>query len=176
MKSTSQASKGGPTAPIRIALLAAALAASVPSSSASDAFGALIGTWRGEGQVVFEGGQSERLSCNTYYVEKDKGLRLSLVIRCANASAGKIEMRGTLDHLDGKLTGTWEERTFNASGTATGGIAGNQIHLSFAGALNGTLTTLLTNDTQSIFVRSQGSTLSTINIVLKKLGAVQATK
>lgn len=117
---------------------------------------------------MFEAGQVERLSCNTYYTEKESGKQISLVIRCANPSSGKIEMRGILEHSDGKLKGTWEERTYNATGTASGGITGNQIHLSFEGALNGTLTTLMDKDTQSIFIRSRGSGLSTVNIVLKK--------
>ena len=138
------------------------------SYATTTTFDALIGTWRGEGKVVFTSGKSERLVCNTYYRAKETGKRISIVIRCANPSSGKIEMRGILENADGSLSGTWEERTYNATGTAKGGITGNQIHLSFEGPVNGTLTTLMWQDTQSIFIRSRGSTLSTVNIMLKR--------
>lgn len=135
---------------------------------AATAFDYLIGNWRGEGYVVFEGGKEEQLTCNSYYGEKESGKQLTLVIRCANPASGKIEMRGLLDYQDGMLSGTWEERTYNATGTATGSIIDNQVHLSFEGAVNGTLTTLVTHDTQSIFIRSRGSGLSTVNIIMRR--------
>lgn len=153
----------------RVALaLSAALALAPAPLLAATAFDYLIGNWRGEGHVVFEGGKEERLTCNSYYGEKDSGKQLTLVIRCANPASGKIEMRGLLNYQDGMLTGTWEERTYNATGTATGSIIDNQVHLSFEGAVNGTLTTLVTHDTQSIFIRSRGSGLSTVNITMRR--------
>src|SRR5690606_25723094 len=108
---------------IRATALAAISGASAallaPSAEAASPFKTLQGSWSGTGQIQFEGGQSERLRCNAYYTNSGGGDVLGLAIRCASAS-NKIEVRGRLNYNGGTVTGTWEERTFNASGTATG--------------------------------------------------------
>src|SRR5690606_5082509 len=88
----------------------------------------LRGTWAGSGNVQFEGARSERLRCNAYYTNSGGGDVLGLAIRCASAS-NRIEIRGRLNYHNGNVSGTWEERTFNASGTATGRASDSRVSL-----------------------------------------------
>ena len=95
----------------------AVLMIGVPAVAGSP-FSALVGTWSGKGTARLEGGKSEKLSCKGYY-SGSGGTELKLNIICANAST-KVELRSVLKYAGGSVTGTWEERNYNQSGTITG--------------------------------------------------------
>ena len=66
-----------------------------------------------------DGGNAEALKCRAYYTPKDAGASVGLAIRCASPS-NKIELRATLTSAGGRVSGNWEERTFNAMGDVSG--------------------------------------------------------
>jgi hypothetical protein len=90
----------------------------------------LLGTWSGVGKIIFEGGRSERIKCNAYYT--GGGAELRLAIRCASAGYN-IKIRSVLRREGDKLSGTWEERTYNASGEVKGRLVAHRISLSISG-------------------------------------------
>ena len=80
-------------------------------------FNTLLGSWGGSGEIRLDKGRKERIKCNAYYT--GGGSDLGLAIRCQSDNY-KIEIRSKLSYSGGRLSGNWEERTFNASGTASG--------------------------------------------------------
>jgi len=126
-------------------------------------FSALVGTWTGTGTARLEGGKSEKLSCKGYY-SGSGGTELKLNIICANAST-KVELRSVLKYAGGKVTGTWEERNYNQSGTITGSADESKLRLSIGGGgLTGSLSVSIGGATQSVSLSTQGSVLKGVNI------------
>jgi hypothetical protein len=136
---------------------------------AGSPFSALIGTWSGKGTARLEGGKSERLSCKGYYTGSG-GTELRLNIRCANPST-KVELRSVLKYVNGKVTGTWEERNFNQTGTITGSASEGKLHLSIGGgALTGRLSVTLGDSGQSVSLSTEGSALRGVSITVARIG------
>ena len=118
------------TATVLAASAMAVLMIGVPAVAGSP-FSALVGTWSGKGTARLEGGKSEKLSCKGYY-SSSGGSELKLNIICANAST-KVELRSVLKYAGGKVTGTWEERNYNQTGTITGSADDSKMRLTIGG-------------------------------------------
>ena len=147
--------------------LATALLLATSAAQAESPFGALNGTWSGSGTIQFEGGQTERLRCNAYYTSSAGATELGLAIRCASAS-NRIEIRGRLAYRSGSVSGNWEERTFNASGTASGQASNNRISLRLAGAIPGSMNVTVSRSRQSVAINTQGGGLRAVRIGLSR--------
>jgi hypothetical protein len=131
-------------------------------------FLSLSGTWSGGGQVKFSGGNAESLRCRAYYTPKDTGQSLGLSIRCASQS-NKIELRANLNYEGGKVTGSWEERTFNAAGKVTGQASVGKISLSInGGGFNGSMSVGTTGSQQTVVIQTDGIGLQSVNINLSR--------
>jgi hypothetical protein len=128
-------------------------------------FEQFAGTWSGKGKVTFEGGNSEALACTAYYVSRDAGAGLGLAIRCASTSY-KTEIRSSLHHANGKVSGAWEERSFNAAGAASGMVSSGRISLQISGAINGSMTIVQAGSNQSVSISTTGGGLSAVSIGL----------
>lgn len=118
----------------------------------------LTGSWRGNGTMLFEDGTSDNLSCNGYY---RPGPNMSVVIRC-KGSETNFELRSKLLKSEGeKVSGTWEERTYNASGDASGTASPGKLSVQFGGSLAGKLDMSFTSSSQSVSVtiETQGTGL-----------------
>lgn len=137
-------------------------------AGAGGPFAQLAGTWSGKGKVTFEGGKSEVLACTAYYVTRDAGAGLGLAIRCATTSY-KTEIRSNLRYANGKLSGQWEERNFNAAGDASGEVTPERISLRFTGAINGSMTILQTGSKQLVSIATSGGGLSAVSIGLSRM-------
>jgi len=142
--------------------------AGVPAVAGSP-FTSLVGTWSGKGTARLEGGKSERLSCKGYY-SGSGGSELKLNIICANPST-KVELRSVLKYAGGRVTGTWEERNYNQTGTITGSADEQKLRLNIGGgALKGVLSVSLGGATQSVSLSTQGSTLQGVSINFARNG------
>lgn len=154
------------------ALAASALFASATSSPASAAgtspFTAMAGSWSGTGTVRFEGGQSEKLRCRGSYTVKNSGAGMGLALRCASASA-KIDLRSRLDYQGGRVSGSWEERTFNASGDVSGRASNGHLSLVIGGGLSGSMSVSFTGSSQSVSIRTSGTGLKGVSISLRRI-------
>jgi hypothetical protein len=140
----------------------AVLMIGVPAVAGSP-FSSLAGTWSGKGTARLEGGKSEKLTCQGYY-SSSGSTELKLNIRCANAST-KVELRSVLKYAGGKVTGTWEERNYNQSGTITGSADDSKMRLNIGGGgLSGSLSVSVGGGTQSVSLSTNGSVLKGVNI------------
>lgn len=133
----------------------------------SGIFQKLKGTWRGRGRVTLAGGNSQRISCRAYYNVKDAGEGLGFAIRCASPG-NKIELRARITDRNGRLTGTWEERTFNATGEVTGSASPSLVKLQINGAISGSVRISYSNRRQTVSISTATESLRGIAINLRR--------
>ena len=150
-----------------IAVAGLRLAAAATTAAAESPFQSLAGTWNGSGTANFEGGTKESLRCKGYYTNGSGGANLGLSIRCANASA-KVELRANLNYADGNVSGDWEERTYNQSGTVTGKATSNKLNLAISGGINGSMSVSVAGGSHSVTVSTSGPVLKGINISMSR--------
>ncbi len=152
-----------------LALLALLVSSLQPTSAAPlEVFSAMPGFWIGPGRIEFNEGASEALVCKAYYATTDQTSRLSIVLRCASPSQ-KIELRAQLLAQGSNLTGIWEERTFNASGTVTGQATDQQISLSIdGGGFTATMQVIQDGGQQSVSITTQGVGFKKVNVSLTR--------
>jgi hypothetical protein len=149
-----------------LAIAAALLALGVPAR-AEGPFAALNGTWSGGGQVRLAGGQSETIRCRAYYSPKSVS-SVNLAVRCASTSH-KIDMRASLSASGNSVSGTWEERSFNAAGDVSGRATPARMNLAISGSgLTGSLTITTSGGSQSIRISTQGAGFSGLTMRLSK--------
>jgi hypothetical protein len=153
-------------------LLAAPLAATTAHAQSAVAgpaspFTQLGGSWSGGGKVSFADGKSERITCRAYYNPKG-GDELGLAIRCASVSY-KIDIRANLQNENGRLSGRWEERTFNAEGDVTGKASNGNIRMDIAGGgLTGSMSVSYGSSTQAVSISTEGVGLKGVTISLSR--------
>ena len=146
-------------------VLAVLMLAGAAAPSAAD-FSRLNGSWSGGGKFRLEDGRSEALRCNANY--SPRGTSMGLSLRCASAS-NRIELRANLVSRGSRVSGTWEERSYNVSGGVSGTSAGNSLRLGInGGGLSGSMVVTTTGGSQSISVRTDGAALRGINISLRR--------
>ena len=150
-------------------LLAVLTAVSLGSdANAAGPFEQLAGRWSGKGKVTFEGGNSEALACTATYVSREAGAGLGLAIRCASTSY-KAEIRSNLRYANGKVSGQWEERNFNAAGDASGVVTPERMNLRITGAITGSMTITQAGSKQSVSISTSGGGLSGVSIGLSRI-------
>ena len=154
--------------PFCAALLIAATLMPAGSSPVSSAgvFNALQGTWSGGGRVRLGNGKSEKLKCRAYYRKKGKS-RLGLAIRCASPS-NKIHMRGSLRKRGSSVSGSWEERTFNATGKLNGSATGSSIRLAISGAISGRLSISLRGKRKTVSLSLGGGGFDGVSLSFRR--------
>jgi hypothetical protein len=151
-----------------LALLAAIILSLWPtpqSAAPANPFDVLLGSWRGNGQIRLTDGKTERLKCNAYYT--GGGSQLGMAIRCQSESSN-VEIRSKLSQSGGRISGTWEERTFNASGTASGQASANRISLQISGGVQGNMQVSYSGSRQSVAISTQGIALKSVTIDLSR--------
>ena len=53
----------------------------------------------------------------------------------SQVTGNKIELRARIKDTNGRLSGTWEERTFNATGQVSGSVSPSVVNLRINGAV-----------------------------------------
>lgn len=149
-----------------MALLSVVMTAS--SVRAEGPFAGLSGTWKGAAEVRLQSGSSETLKCFAYYTPKGSGAELGLAIRCASAS-NKIELRAQLTASGGKVSGRWEERTYNAAGDVTGQAQDGRLNLTIdGGAFKGSMAVRTSGANQTVSIKTEGIALQGVSISLSR--------
>ena len=137
-------------------------------AAAQNPFAALSGNWTGSGKVRFTGGTSEAVTCKAYYTSKEAGASMGVAILCASPSS-KIELRATLAYDAGKVTGKWEERTYNVAGEVLGQASSNKINVSInGGGMTGSLAVGVNGSSQSVNIKTEGISMTGVDITLSK--------
>ena len=127
-------------------------------------FDTLLGTWRGSGNVQLNSGM-ERLTCNAYYT--GGGSQLGMAIRCKSDSSN-VEIRSKLSLSGTRITGNWEERTYNASGSASGTAKPGRISITVSGSIRGSMVVNYSSSRQCVSIATSGSPLQRVSINLTR--------
>jgi hypothetical protein len=107
----------------------------------------------------------ERLSCNAYYT--GGGSQLGMAIRCKSDSSN-VEIRSKLSLSGSQITGNWEERTYNAAGSATGTATPGKISIRVSGTISGSMVVNYSRTSQSVSISTSGSPLQSVSISLTR--------
>ena len=151
-----------------LALIGAATVGLTTNSVAGDAsLDVLAGSWHGSGTMSFESGKTEDISCNGYY--KGAG-NLSVVVRCKGISSN-FELRSKLNSNGDKVSGSWEERTYNATGEASGTASAGKLNVRFSGSLAGSLEMSFSSSSQSVSVSvdTKGAGIKGVRVSLNRM-------
>lgn len=128
-------------------------------------FDVLLGSWGGGGSFKLNNGASERIQCSAYYT--GGGSTLGMAIRCKSAS-NNIEIRSKLNKSGNRISGTWEERTYNAAGNASGSASGSNIQLQISGGVSGSMSVNYSKSRQSVSISTSGTPLQSVQITLNR--------
>lgn len=147
-------------------VLAGAMLLQTAAGFADTLFDSLRGSWSGSGQIRYEDGTAEGIKCTAYYT--GEGAQLRLAIRCESDS-NKVEIRGQLTAQGETLSGTWEERTFNAAGDAKGRVTADKMSLSIVGGgFKAAMSVSAAGVKQSVNIYSEGIKMKSVSITLGK--------
>jgi hypothetical protein len=158
---------GGPGRPgWRSVCALAGLLLLAPAALADALFDSLRGSWSGAGQIRYVDGKAEAIKCTAFYT--GEGAELRLAIRCESGNA-KVEIRGQLMAQGDKLGGTWEERTFNVAGEASGRVASDKMSLDISGGgFKGAMSVSAAGGKQAVTISAEGIEMKSVNITLGK--------
>lgn len=135
------------------------------NAASKSPFDILIGSWGGSGILKLRDGTKERIRCNAYYT--GGGSQLGLAIRCISKTQ-KVEVRSKLSYSGGRLTGSWEERTYNAGGKITGTAKPGQLKFSIQGSLAGTMKVSFNKTQQEVSITTNGIALKSVKVKLAR--------
>jgi hypothetical protein len=149
-------------------LAAAGLAAALAGTAAvAGPIEDLDGYWSGGGTVVFSEG-AERVKCAVRYKVGQGGTQIRQTLRCASAD---YSINGTADFSvrGAQVDGTWEEKTYSATGQISGRYTGSSLVLSIKGAnFSAAMTIGLSTCKQSITIHPRGLEVRRISMSLAK--------
>jgi hypothetical protein len=133
-------------------------------------FSGLEGIWGGNGTVTYSSGTKERLRCRVQYTVASNADSLSQALRCASDSY-KFQINAIYIHQNGNITGRWDEKTLEISGTITGHASEGHI----AGNLHGpgflAQVVVDTNGSaQTVTIASEGQEIRQVAIEVRKSG------
>jgi hypothetical protein len=144
-----------------------ALALCWPVFAASSIEG-MNGFWSGSGSVVLANGKTERVKCSVFYKVTEEGTAIRQAMRCASADY-KIDALTELKIRGDKVSGSWEEKTYSATGEITGKYANDNMVLSIKGAtFSAAMNVTLSDCKQNISISPQGLDVTRISIGLGK--------
>ena len=146
-----------------IALIGMALPVLARDARAEHPFVHLKGTWIGSGQARFEQGGSETIACRAYYTAKPADAGIALAIRCASTSY-KIEMRAGLKTEEDRVSGRWEERSFNAEGGVSGRATERTLNLAISGPVSGSMSVTIDQTGHRVDITTSGAGLAGVSI------------
>ena len=92
----------------------------------------LPGRWSGFGSITMSSGESEQMRCVATYFVEGAGTSVKQNLRCASQGY-KIDATANLTVADGRVSGSWEERTWSTTGSITGRVVASGFQLSIDG-------------------------------------------
>ena len=155
----------GRAAPVAL-VLAAVVANPAAIAAQPDIVSTLTGSWGGRGRINYTDGSSETISCTAYYSGAGNDLRLAIQCR---SDKNPIHIRSTLRIAGSRASGEWEERTFNASGSASGRVGRGSLSLDVSGGgFTGTMSVSYSRTYQNVTISTQGIAMSRVTMQMSR--------
>ena len=79
-----------------------------------------------------------------------------------------MEIRSKLSLSGNQLSGNWEERTYNASGAASGTANPGKLNIRVSGSIRGSMVVNYSRSSQSVSISTSGSPLQGVSIRLTR--------
>ncbi len=131
-------------------------------------FEKLVGRWVGEGRLGVRNNATEQVKCRVTYLVPGSTDQLQQTIRCASGS-GSIEVRSTVTHAAGALTGTWTELVRNMHGDVTGTVTPRGFKVNVQGeGLKANMDIVIMGKKQIIEIQFIDSSLIGLTLILEK--------
>jgi len=149
---------------LAFALSLAAGAATLTAAPIDD----LSGYWSGSGSVTLSNGKTESVKCAVTYKVSEGGGQVRQSMRCASADY-RINALADLQIKGSQVSGSWEEKTYSATGQVSGRYTGSSFVLSIEGAnFTAAMNVNMSDCKQSISIAPKGLEVSKISIGLGK--------
>jgi len=135
----------------------------------SSGFSGLDGDWRGGGTLQHGNGLTERIRCEaSYRVSSPERLRQSL--RC-RSDQSQFSLAANLSLSGREIFGDWTETTRNARGSLRGRFSPGVIQGQVEGqGFSANVTIRFAGAQQNVAIRSAGTEITTLNMVLTRAG------
>jgi len=148
--------------------LAVVLLLSSAAVAQTGGFAGMSGSWSGSGSVTLASGATERIRCRATYEVTPSGNTFQQSLRCASDSYN-FDLRSSVVRSGDTVSGTWSETSRNVTGGIAGRVSGSQIQAMIQGpAFSASLTMATHGDRQTVSIRSQGTEVSAVSIVLRR--------
>jgi hypothetical protein len=105
-------------------------AASAPPRGEGNPFDQLTGDWTGGGIVTPSRGDPEKVECKVSYTPSGSTVTQTLV--CSGVD-NQFDAKTKFKYKGGKISGSWNEKTFDASGNISGSAIGDLVHARISG-------------------------------------------
>jgi hypothetical protein len=133
----------------------------------ADPIADMNGYWTGNGTIALTNGKTERVKCQVIY-RVDGGSQIRQTMRCASADY-KIDALAELRVKGEKVSGSWEEKTYSATGAVSGHFSDNNFVLSIQGGnFSAAMNVSVSDCKQNISISPQGLDVTRISIGLGK--------
>lgn len=143
------------------ALLAAQTAAANPVLN-------LPGRWSGPGSIVMSTGETEAMRCVATYFVDGTGAAVKQNLRCASQGY-KIDAVTQLVVANGRVSGGWEERTWDTKGAIRGDVQNDGFTLTIDGpGFTAAMAVKTDSCKQSISITPRGNAVAKISMNLGK--------
>ncbi len=128
----------------------------------------LPGRWSGPGNILMSNGETEKMRCiATYFVEGGGG-SVKQNLRCAGQGY-KIDAISNLRVANGRISGGWEERTWDTKGSISGDVKEDGFNLTIDGpGFSAAMAVKTNNCNQSINITPRGNAVARISMNLGK--------
>jgi hypothetical protein len=134
----------------------------------SGPFAGFNGVWTGSGHIKLADGSQERIRCRATYAESNGGRALQQALRCASDSYN-FELRGDVESHGNQISGNWNETTRNVGGTLSGRAQPGRFEVRIDNpSFSAELTLVSRNNTQTVTIRSSGTTFSGASVSLRR--------
>ena len=143
---------------LSLGVAAAVMLAAATAAYAAGPFAGLNGVWNGTGTISLQNGSRERIRCRATYAVGGDGTTLQQSLRCASDSYN-FELRSDVQSNGEAISGSWSEVTRGVVGSLSGSARRGSIVVQVQSiSFNASLTLSSHGNSQSIQIRSQGST------------------
>lgn len=140
--------------PAALLLFAAFLAAPAESAtpvapkSQGNPFEQLKGDWTGGGIITTSKGDPKKVTCKVAYAPAGATTTQSMV---CNGDDYQFDARTKFKYNGGKISGSWHETVYDASGNVSGTAAGDTVHARISGdKFSGRMSIVVSDDSHTI--------------------------
>jgi hypothetical protein len=133
------------------------------------------GSWRGEGNIDWRTGESERMRCTATYKVENDGNRLIQNLTCATDST-RLVIRCTINYNPdaGAVTGNWTETSYGIKGFVTGNAVPGKVQAQVKSADNRFVArvnvTMNGSEEQTVSIRPQDFDVTNVAVTLRRAG------